>query len=491
MKRYYKLIVMVIMMLVAVNVEAACGDLSPKNVTINVSGYKVTKSGNTYTITLSKPVDEVYLSASPDVKGGSVSWYNDNGTQLGPRRVKTNTESVMKLRKQSCDKTVYGTFTYVFRFVVASNSTNNSNANNNTNNNTNNNANNNQQTQPQTETTPEPQSQSQSESQVQSTEAPKLSSIEVKGFDLGFKPDVYEYNLETSRNLKALDITTKAENSGDKVTISSNYKNLHSGVNTININVTNADNVVTKYVIKLNKKYQESDDATLKSLSIKGYNIEFSPDTYEYALTLKNGDTEFENIEAVPNSDKAKVTISGNKNLTSNSQVTINVTAEDGTEQDYIIYTVGEPTTNKYLRYIIYAAGILFIIFLLLLIITTSKKKKKKRKAKSEPAKEATSSKTGKKSKRKKARDYEGEGGTIKEIKPDQGGVRYVKNEPKKEIMPGTIVKNEPKAPATKAKQKYQTIEPNKDKVNVDEHLQIVKPDDVDEDLSKTEVFKM
>ena len=491
MKGYYRLLVVVLMMFAAVNVNAACGDLSPKNVTVNVSGYKVTQSGNTYTITLSKPVNEVYLSAAPDVAGGSLNWFNSDGVQYGPRRVKTNVVSVMRLRKQSCDKNSYGTFNYNFKFVVASGSNNNSQ--NNTNNNANANANTNNNQQAPTTTQPEqptPQSQSQSESESQSVVAPKLSSIEVKGFDLGFKPDVYEYSLETSRNIKELDITTKTDNSTDKVSISSNYKNLHSGTNTINVNVTNESNVTTKYVIKLNKKYKESDDATLKSLSIKGYNIDFSPTTYEYALTLLNGDTEFENIEAVPNDDKAKVTISGNKNLTTNSQVTITVTAEDGTINEYIIYTLGEPEANKYLRYIIYAAGILFILFLLLLIITTSKKKKKKRKAKAAASSETTSSKTGKKSKRKKARDYEGAGGNIKEIKVEPG-TTYVKNEPKKEIMPGTIVKKEPKAAPTKAKTKYQTIEPNKDKVNVDEHLQIVKPDDVDEDLSKTEVFKM
>ena len=489
MNKYLRLVLVAFLLTVGiVNVNAACGDLSPSNVTVNVSGYKVTQSGNTYTITLSSPVSEVYLSASPDVGGGNVRWQSLSGVQYGPRRVKTNTVSEMRLRKSVCNEDAAGVYIYKFKFVVASNSNNGaSNTNNNTSNNTNTNTNNNtpQSVQSQSQS----QSESQSESESQSAAGPKLSSIEVDGFDLKFDKDTYEYRLTTGKNLKKLDIKTKTENNTDKVTISSNYKNLHSGNNTININVTNAENVTTKYTIVLNKTYRESDDATLKSLSIEGYTIDFKPDVYEYAISLMDGQTKLEKIEAVPNDSKAKVVISGNENLTQNSEVKITVTAEDGTINEYKIYTA--VPDNTYLKYIIYAAAILFIIFLLLLIITTSKKKKRRKKAKvateSEPAK---SSSKGKKPARKKSREFEGAGVPIKEVKVTPG-TTHIKNEPKQDVMPGPIVKNEPKKPATSKKNTFETIEPNKDTVNIDEHLQIVQPDNVDEDLSKTEVFKM
>lgn len=84
---------------------------------------------------------------------------------------------------------------------------------------------------------------------------------------------------------------------------------------------------------------EKSSIKTLKSLEIKGYELEptFNPETKNYSITLNEEDEELE-IEAVPEDEKAEVNISGNENFKiGNNIVKITVTAEDGTVRFYNI----------------------------------------------------------------------------------------------------------------------------------------------------------
>lgn len=84
---------------------------------------------------------------------------------------------------------------------------------------------------------------------------------------------------------------------------------------------------------------EKSSVKTLKSLEIKGYELEptFNPETKNYSITLNEEDEELE-IEAIPEDDKAEVNISGNENFKiGNNIVKITVTAEDGTVRFYNI----------------------------------------------------------------------------------------------------------------------------------------------------------
>ncbi len=92
---------------------------------------------------------------------------------------------------------------------------------------------------------------------------------------------------------------------------------------------SNSNNNVTD-----NKK---SNDASLKSLVIKGINFEFSKDKLEYDVEVSNNVDKLD-ITVEVNNDKAKVTIPSDLSLkVGNNSFTIVVEAEDGTKSEYKI----------------------------------------------------------------------------------------------------------------------------------------------------------
>lgn len=92
---------------------------------------------------------------------------------------------------------------------------------------------------------------------------------------------------------------------------------------------SNSNNNVTD-----NKK---SNDASLKSLVIKGVNFEFSKDKLEYDVEVSNNVDKLD-ITAEVNNDKAKVTIPSDLSLkVGNNSFTIVVEAEDGSKSEYKI----------------------------------------------------------------------------------------------------------------------------------------------------------
>lgn len=83
----------------------------------------------------------------------------------------------------------------------------------------------------------------------------------------------------------------------------------------------------------------KSSDATLKSLSVKGVSLnkKFSANTTKYSVSVGNN-IDNVTVNAKANSSKAKVSITGNKNLkVGGNTVNITVTAEDGTQKVYKI----------------------------------------------------------------------------------------------------------------------------------------------------------
>ena len=87
---------------------------------------------------------------------------------------------------------------------------------------------------------------------------------------------------------------------------------------------------------------EESDDKSLKSLTIDGYILspQFSSDITEYTLTV-GMDVSSLDIEAVPSDEASEVTITGNDELLEGTNtVEIVVTAEDGTERTYTINVI-------------------------------------------------------------------------------------------------------------------------------------------------------
>lgn len=98
--------------------------------------------------------------------------------------------------------------------------------------------------------------------------------------------------------------------------------------NDTSIGINIIDNVVSK-----------SNDANLSNLSVTGQTLSpaFTPDKTDYKVTVPN-DVSSLNVSAVTNDPKAKVSITGNNNLSiGKNNIIVEVQAEDGTKKVYTI----------------------------------------------------------------------------------------------------------------------------------------------------------
>ncbi|MCI6265394.1 MAG: cadherin-like beta sandwich domain-containing protein [Erysipelotrichaceae bacterium] len=85
------------------------------------------------------------------------------------------------------------------------------------------------------------------------------------------------------------------------------------------------------------KKVALSSDNYIKSLTIKGYKIDFDKNTYEYSINVKNSVSSLD-LDIVLNSDLATYTVEGNQNFkVGENTVNIIVKAEDGSTKTYSI----------------------------------------------------------------------------------------------------------------------------------------------------------
>lgn len=140
-----------------------------------------------------------------------------------------------------------------------------------------------------------------------------------------------------------------------------------------------------------------SDDFTLKSLKVNGYeirqkgtdNTEFDPEVKNYELTVPFSLDKLE-VEAVANDEKATVEITETELIYVGTNITkIVVTAENGSKRTYKIYTTrlapekddanaNDGATNGlgYWLYVIIGAGVLLLLIIVIIIIIILKKKK-------------------------------------------------------------------------------------------------------------------
>ena len=90
------------------------------------------------------------------------------------------------------------------------------------------------------------------------------------------------------------------------------------------------------------QKVEKNNDATLKNITVGGYDIKFSSHTYEYTINVK-ADVNKLDFDISKNNDKASYEIIGNDKLvTGENNITIKVTAEDGTIKEYKVKVIKE-----------------------------------------------------------------------------------------------------------------------------------------------------
>ena len=191
-----------------------------------------------------------------------------------------------------------------------------------------------------------------------------LSSLKLSEGKIDFESNVFDYNVTVGYDVTNVVATVELENDTDTVDIKGG-ESLEVGANELTITVTSSDgsvsNVYTIYIIKKEADTDISGNSLLKSLVINDHAINFDPNVNEYNITIKKNETDV-GIECVPDDSNASVTIEGNANLTTGSQIKIRVTAENGNYTDYLINVTGYQKKSNII-------GTIFIVLLVILAI--------------------------------------------------------------------------------------------------------------------------
>ena len=180
-----------------------------------------------------------------------------------------------------------------------------------------------------------------------------LSSLKIPNTTLSpkFDKNTLEYTT-TITDITELTVNAVASNSGSKIMISDNYKNLVKGDNDIKIAVTAEDGVTTKtYVIKVTLKMTPTEEelvkanTKLKSLKVDKFKIDFNADTKKYTLSVPYK-TKKLNILAEAENPNATINMEGNTTLKVGRNVV--VTSEDTENKDtYVLSVTREKEEQK------------------------------------------------------------------------------------------------------------------------------------------------
>ena len=184
----------------------------------------------------------------------------------------------------------------------------------------------------------------------------KIVSLKIPNTTLSpkFDKNTLEYTT-TITDITELTVNAVASNSGSKIMISDNYKNLVKGDNDIKIAVTAEDGVTTKtYVIKVTLKMTPTEEelvkanTKLKSLKVDKFKIDFNADTKKYTLSVPYK-TKKLNILAEAENPNATINMEGNTTLkVGRNVINIVVTSEDTENKDtYVLSVTREKEEQK------------------------------------------------------------------------------------------------------------------------------------------------
>ena len=196
-------------------------------------------------------------------------------------------------------------------------------------------------------------------------------------------PDTNNLSTTQPNNQIITPSKTEENNTSNKTvsqTTSNNESKVNNNVNNSNINKTTSqvssntnkqtrnDNNVNTTRSTNNQVAITNNDATLSSLSIEGYQIDFDKNKFEYTLEVSN-EVEKINVGATSSDSKSTIKIEGNENLfVGENDVKIIVT-NNNEEKVYVVKVTRKqnPTkeynTDNYLTNIIPSSGILSPLF--------------------------------------------------------------------------------------------------------------------------------
>ena len=189
-----------------------------------------------------------------------------------------------------------------------------------------------------------------------------LKNLTLSNIDLKFNKETLVYNIEIDENVKNIDVNALAESEKAKIVIENN-KNINENI-PIKITVTAENGTARIYTINIKYKKETpslSSNNYLKSLEIKNYKLDFKKDKNNYTLKIDK-DVETLEITALTEDEKSNYSITGNEKLKNKSKIKINVSAENGEINTYII-TI-KKSSNILLQLLIILIAIVVVIFI-------------------------------------------------------------------------------------------------------------------------------
>ena len=182
-----------------------------------------------------------------------------------------------------------------------------------------------------------------------SVEPPKnsnnnLSSLSIDGYDIDFASNKTSYQLTVEFEVNQINIKASTEDSTARVS-GTGTKDLNLYTNTFNIVVTAENGSRKTYTIEVIRKDIDGNikelatDNTLSSITITDYNINFNPEILEYTILLN--EAVIPEINALATDTNATVTVNNPDSIkTGNNVIEISVIAENGAEQIYKINAI-------------------------------------------------------------------------------------------------------------------------------------------------------
>lgn len=180
-----------------------------------------------------------------------------------------------------------------------------------------------------------------------------LKSLTLSNGSINFKKTTTEYNINVAKDIDKITIGATLEDS--KSSFENGFGprtiNLSLGNNTVYIRVRSESGQVRTYTLNINRDDGRDSDSSLKNIKLSNGKLTFNKNTLEYKVTVEYKIDKMI-IEATPNSDKAKVNITGNEELSVGDNIfKINVEAENGKKTVYTITVIrknqGEKISNN------------------------------------------------------------------------------------------------------------------------------------------------
>lgn len=216
----------------------------------------------------------------------------------------------------------------------------------------------------------------------------RIKSITSDDVDFTFSSFKTNYDIQVLFEVESVTLNIEPNVEGEIIRIDNasavgNTINLDIGTNVIDIYATSPDGTSTTcYTLNIKRLtrgeqiYYIEKDASLSSLSIEGFNIDFEPTIYEYNIHL-TVDQSSVNVKAVPTDENAKCVVSNQTDLSDGSVISIVVTSEDGsTTNTYYIHVTKDAPKKDYTSLIFGILILVAIAIVILIIVRTNQKNK-------------------------------------------------------------------------------------------------------------------